>query len=245
MKTSDLIDLLATGASPAPRGVAARRLAPAAALGVLASAAGALTVLGPIPAELFADPGPWLKLAYAGALGLGAAWLAARLGRPVARIEGPVRALLLVLGLMALLGALTLLAAPPGGRLAALLGHSWQRCPLNVLALSLPALAGALWALRGLAPPSLGPRVWRRASWRGHSGPLVMPWPAPSCRPPSLPSGTASASGWPGPSALPWARWSCAGEGAADSARGLRCDRWSAPAALSAPGRPPAHLMRL
>jgi hypothetical protein len=152
MKTNELIDLLATGAGPTPRGVAARRLAPAAALGVLASMAGALTVLGPIPAELFADPGPWLKLAYAGGLAVGAAWLAARLGRPVARIDGPVRVLLLVVALMALLGALALLAAPPGGRLAALFGHSWQRCPFNVLALSLPALAGALWALRGLAP---------------------------------------------------------------------------------------------
>jgi hypothetical protein len=33
-----------------------------------------------------------------------------------------------------------------------MMGHSWARCPWVVLALSLPALAGALWALRGLAP---------------------------------------------------------------------------------------------
>jgi hypothetical protein len=152
MKTNDLIELLATGAGPAPRAVAARRLAPAAALGVLASAAGALVILGPIPAELFATPAPWMKLAYAGALAGAAAWLAARLGRPIARISGPVRALLLVVAAMVLLGALTLLATPGGARLATVLGHSWARCPFNVLVLSLPALAGALWALRGLAP---------------------------------------------------------------------------------------------
>jgi hypothetical protein len=152
MKTNDLIKLLATGAGPAPRAVAARRLAPAAALGVLASAAGALVILGPIPAELFATPAPWMKLAYAGALAGAAAWLAARLGRPIARISGPVRALLLVVAAMVLLGALTLLATPGGARLATVLGHSWARCPFNVLVLSLPALAGALWALRGLAP---------------------------------------------------------------------------------------------
>lgn len=152
MKTNDLIELLATGAGPAPRAVAARRLAPAAALGVLASAAGALVILGPIPAELFATPAPWMKLAYAGALAGAAAWLAARLGRPVARTSGPVRALLLVMAAMVLLGALTLLATPAGARLAAVLGHSWASCPVNVLVLSLPALAGALWALRGLAP---------------------------------------------------------------------------------------------
>jgi hypothetical protein len=32
------------------------------------------------------------------------------------------------------------------------MGHSWLACPRNVLGLSLPALAAALWALRGLAP---------------------------------------------------------------------------------------------
>jgi hypothetical protein len=32
------------------------------------------------------------------------------------------------------------------------LGHSWASCPTNVLLLALPTLAGALWALRGLAP---------------------------------------------------------------------------------------------
>ena len=152
MKTNDLIELLATGAGPAPRAVAARRLAPAAALGVLASAAGALVILGPIPAELFATPAPWIKLAYAGALAGAAAWLAARLGRPITRTSGPVRALLLVMLAMVLLGALTLLATPAGARLATVLGHSWASCPVNVLVLSLPALAAALWALRGLAP---------------------------------------------------------------------------------------------
>lgn len=152
MRTDELIDLLATGAGSSPRAVAARRLAPAAALGLSASVAGALLVLGPIPAELFATEAPWLKLAYAGALGAAAAWLAARLGRPAARTEGPARLLIGVVAAMALLGALAVLTAPADGRMATLLGHSWSRCPLNILVLSLPALAGALWALRGLAP---------------------------------------------------------------------------------------------
>jgi hypothetical protein len=152
MKTNDLIELLAAGSGPAPRAAAARRLAPVATLGVLASGAGAVAVLGPIPPELFATPVPWMKLAYAGALGTAAAWLVARLGRPVARTSGPQRALVLVVAAMGLLGALALIATPAGGRLAAALGHSWARCPVNVLLLSLPALAGVLWALRGLAP---------------------------------------------------------------------------------------------
>jgi hypothetical protein len=152
MKTNELIDLLATGAGPAPRWVEARRLLPMMALGVVASAAGALVLLGPIPAELFATPAPWITFAYAGGLAAAAAWLAARLGRPVPRTRAPLRGLLLVLGAMGLLALGTLFASPAGERLALVLGHSWSRCPVNVLALSMPALAGALWALRGLAP---------------------------------------------------------------------------------------------
>jgi hypothetical protein len=63
-----------------------------------------------------------------------------------------VRLLVVVVAAMALLGVFAVVAAPSGERMAAVLGHSWSRCPFNVLALSLPALGGALWALRGLAP---------------------------------------------------------------------------------------------
>jgi hypothetical protein len=152
VKTNELIDLLATGAGPAPRWVEARRLLPMMALGGIASAAGALAILGPIPAELFATPAPWIKFAYAGGLAAAAAWLVARLGRPVPRTRAPLRGLLLVLGVMGLFALFTLIVSPAGERLALVLGHSWFRCPVNVLALSLPALAGALWALKGLAP---------------------------------------------------------------------------------------------
>jgi len=53
---------------------------------------------------------------------------------------------------MAAIGAASLWAAPPGTRLAVLLGGSWSSCPWIVLALSLPALAATLHAMRGLAP---------------------------------------------------------------------------------------------
>jgi hypothetical protein len=56
---------------------------------------------------------------------------------------------------MAALGVAMLLATPSGERVAAVLGESWSRCPWRVFALSLPALAGALWAVRGLAPTRL------------------------------------------------------------------------------------------
>lgn len=155
MKTDEFIDLLATNAGPAPRTVAAKRLAPAVALGFAASAAVALALLGPIPATLYATAAPWLKFAYAGALAAVAAWLATRLGRPVPRLRGPALAVLAVLVAVAVVGVGALLATPVGARAAALLGHSFLVCPLNVFVLSLPALAAILRALRGLAPTRL------------------------------------------------------------------------------------------
>lgn len=152
MKTDELIQLLSRGAGPAPRGVAARRLGPAAVLGGLAAAALAALMLGWVPLALWSLPGPWFKLAYAGALALAAAWLAARLGRPVPRVGAPLAALAAVLVAALGVGLGSWWQTPAAERAAALMGHSALQCPWNVLGLALPALAVALWALRGLAP---------------------------------------------------------------------------------------------
>jgi hypothetical protein len=152
MKTDSLITLLAQGAGPAPRAVAARRLVPAAGLGLVLSAVAALWLFGPIPGAMLATPAPWIKMAYAAAMAAAAGWLTARLARPVARLSWPRGAVLAVVGAMLLLGAAALLNTPAPERSAALLGHSWLSCPWSLLGVSLPALALALWAVRGLAP---------------------------------------------------------------------------------------------
>jgi hypothetical protein len=152
MKTDLLIDMLARGAGPAPRALAARRLSPAAVAGLLVSGGLALAWFGAIPAQMFATAVPWTKMAYAGALALAAAWLTARLSRPAAPIDRPRRVTAVVVAVMAIVGGASLAASPPGARLDALLGHSWLSCPWSVLALSLPALAASLWAVRGMAP---------------------------------------------------------------------------------------------
>lgn len=152
MKTDALIDMLARGAGPAPRAVALTRFAPVVPLGIAASLAGAFTMLGPIPAAMYATPAPWIKLIYSGLLAVFAGWLAARLSRPVARLRAPALMSSLVVLTMLALGAFVLLTATPEARWEALLGKSWLACPWNVLALSLPGLAGGLLAARGLAP---------------------------------------------------------------------------------------------
>ncbi|MGE0430095.1 NrsF family protein [Hydrogenophaga sp.] len=155
MKTQSLIEMLAKGAGPAPQAPVLLRLAPVVALGLIASALFALVSMGPIPAVMWATQAPWLKLMYGACLALAAGWLTARLSRPVARTYWPVRAVLAVFSSILALGALTLVTSAPDQRMAALFGETWLSCPTNVVALSLPALAGALWALRGLAPTQL------------------------------------------------------------------------------------------
>lgn len=156
MKTDALIEMLARDAGPVPRALAARRLSPAAAAGLLVSALIAITWLGLIPAKMFATAVPWTKMAYAGALALAAGWWTARLSRPAAPIALPRRATVLVLLAMLVGGGVSLASTPAGSRLDALLGESWSTCPWSVLLLSLPALAGSLWAVRGLAPTRPG-----------------------------------------------------------------------------------------
>jgi hypothetical protein len=155
MQTESLIELLARGAGPAPRAVAARRLVPTAALGLAASAAAALAIFGPMPAWMWTTAAPWIKLAYGALLAVSAAWLLVRLVRPAVRPAASAWAPLAVVAAMVALGGLTLFGTPADQRLAGVLGQSWRSCPWTVLALSVPALAAILWALRDLAPTRL------------------------------------------------------------------------------------------
>lgn len=152
MKTEQLMDMLARDAGPAPRAVVARRLAPVVLLGVLSSSLLALWLLGPLPAERFLEPAPWIKLVYAAALGVGAGLLTSRLARPVARLFGPRILVITAIVAMLLMGAGALWLTPEDDRLTAVLGETWLTCPWTLMGFSLPALAGVLWAVRGLAP---------------------------------------------------------------------------------------------
>jgi hypothetical protein len=150
MKTSHLIAALSSGAGPAPRAVAARRLAPAAAAGVALAAAAALVAIGPAP--MLASAALWTKLGYTALLALSAGWLTARLARPASPTAAPWWLVVAVVAAMAGLGVASLIATPSGERVTYLLGYSNLQCPWKVFALSLPALGASLWAVRGLAP---------------------------------------------------------------------------------------------
>lgn len=155
MKTEMLIELLALNAGPAPRAVVARRLVPAMLMGLMFSSVIALLVIGPLPSVMFLTPAPWIKLAYAGALAAAAIALTARLARPLAQLKVLRLAVPVVVLAMVMLGSASLMAEPDEARMAAVLGQTWWMCPWMLMGLSLPALAGILWALKGLAPTRL------------------------------------------------------------------------------------------
>ena len=152
MKTDDLIVMLAAHAGPVPRAAVARRLAPATALGVLASVTLALLILGPVDDLALPGAGFWIKLGYAAAMGAAAAWLTGRLSRPGARSTGAALAVAGVVIALASAGLFSLLATETGERVSYAFGQSWAVCPWAVFGLSLPALVATLWAVRGLAP---------------------------------------------------------------------------------------------
>lgn len=155
MKTSELIGLLAQGAGPAPRVRPLRRLLPAMGGGVLAAALLSIGVLGLVPAHMVETPALWVKLGYSVLLAVAAAWLVARLALPLSHLRAPASSVSAVVVGMGLIGMAALWLAEPGERSAALLGSSWSRCPLIIPALAMPALAAALWTLRGMAPTRL------------------------------------------------------------------------------------------
>ena len=152
MKTDALINVLATGAGPAPRAPAARRLLPAALAGLALATLVAVVLVGLVPTAMFGRAPLWIKFGYTGLLAVAAGWWAARLSRPAAPTGPAWHAVCAVVGGMALLGALALLNTPDNSRMAYLLGKSWLFCPCGVFVLSAPALACVLWAMRGLAP---------------------------------------------------------------------------------------------
>ena len=155
MKTDDLITMIATQAGPAPKVSVTNRLVPAGIGGGLIAAAIVLGVLGLIPGDMFSEPGPWIKIGYASTLAITAGWLFARLGKPGASGKQATSAVVGVVIIMLMAGVLSYLGTPASERAAALLGHSWLVCPWAILALSLPVMAGAFWAMRGFAPTDL------------------------------------------------------------------------------------------
>jgi hypothetical protein len=154
METDKLIAMLASEAEPVAAGAVGRRYGAALGAGGAGAVLLMLAFLGIRPdlAQAARDPMFWVKLALPCALLAVAVVAATRLARPGVRVGRAAEALLVPIGAIWLLAAVSLFAAAPGSRLDLVLGKTWAVCPFNIAMLSLPAFAAAFWAMRGLAP---------------------------------------------------------------------------------------------
>lgn len=154
MKTDELVRLLAAGGGAVEAGAVSRRYALALGWGACASVLLMAILLG-VRDDLAAAarvPMFWVKLAFPATLAA-AAWVSAtRLSRPGRRLGGVVAALAAPVVVIALLAVAALASAQPGAREPLIFGDTWRTCPFNIALLSAPLFAGALWAMRGLAP---------------------------------------------------------------------------------------------
>ncbi len=157
MQTDDLIQSLSGDLKPTPRGAATARLALGLGAGAVVSTALMLLWLRPRPdlAEALGTSMFWMKFGYAALAGLLLALAASRLSRPGARLGGLALAVGLPFVLMATMGGMRLALAARETWHELLMGHSAHVCPWNILIIGLPLLAGAIWAIRGLAPTRL------------------------------------------------------------------------------------------
>ncbi len=157
MRTDDLVLALARGAQAID--VRAQRRGRAVALGIATAVAFALMVwwLGVRP-DLFYGldlPMFWAKEIFCVALAVGGLLTALRLARPgkallwaPALVAGPLLA-------MWVLAIVELLNAAPAERAGLLLGISWEECPYNIVALSMPIFIAFILVMKGMAPTRL------------------------------------------------------------------------------------------
>ncbi|NUQ17154.1 MAG: DUF1109 domain-containing protein [Sphingomonas sp.] len=155
--TEDLIRSLAADVKPLRRGAAQLRLA----AGIGAGAAVALVVLwlswrAPLSAVAYTGvPTFTMKLAYAATMAAATAILLLAAGRPGQRIGMRLLWLIVPPVLVAANAIMELAMTAPQFREAEWLGSTWQICILSTAGLSLPILAGIVWAFRRMAPTNL------------------------------------------------------------------------------------------
>ncbi|MFI4966226.1 MAG: NrsF family protein [Caulobacterales bacterium] len=157
MKTDELIQSLSADLPRVAPGAVARRIALGLGLGGAGSAVLMLAWLGPRPdlAQAVFTPMFWVKVGYAAATGLIAAVLLARMARPGARPGLLAAVAVAPFAAVVAMAVVRFAQAPPQSHHALLMGHTSSLCPWRILLIALPLLAGAVWAVRGLAPTRL------------------------------------------------------------------------------------------
>ena len=157
MKTDELIQSLSGDLAPVAPGAVARRIALGVGVGAVASAAVMLAWLGLRPdlAQAVSTPMFWMKFGYSALTGLFLAGVLTRLAKPAARPGALVALAVAPFAVVAIMALVRFNQAVPQARHDLLMGHTSSLCPWRILAIGAPVLAGAVWAVRGLAPTRL------------------------------------------------------------------------------------------
>jgi hypothetical protein len=157
LKTSELIDVLATASGPVRSGTVARTVVKGASAGFLGALVLMLALLGVRHdwPDALTLPMFWVKLAFAFSSCVGAAILTSRLGQPGRSTTAAVPVAVAPVVVIWLAALLMLVAAGTGTRTRLLLGSTWLACPWLIALISLPAFAAAMWVQRELAPVRL------------------------------------------------------------------------------------------
>jgi hypothetical protein len=155
--SEDLVERLVKDLRPVSPGVVVRRLGLGIVAGAVVSALLTVVLLGARPdmGQAVGAPMFWMKFAYTALIAVLALWACERLARPVGAAQGRIPWLLAPLMAMAVLAVWRLTQTAPDARAAMVMGHSAGLCPWFIFALSLPPLAGLIWAMRGLAATRL------------------------------------------------------------------------------------------
>jgi len=157
VETDALVQSLAAAPAPVATGAVARRVLLGLGLGVATSSCLMLAWLGVRP-DLSAAMGTgmfWVKFAYTVLTGLFLAAALIRLSRPGAKVGGLALAVVAPLILLVVMAIVRMARADPETRMSLMMGGSADVCPWRIFVIGLPVLAGAVWAVRGLAPTRL------------------------------------------------------------------------------------------
>jgi hypothetical protein len=157
VETEDLIRDLSADAAPVAPGAVGRRILTGLALGAATSSLLMIAWLGVRPdiGEAVATGMFWVKLAYTVLTGLFLTAALIRLSRPGARIGAFALAIAAPLAALVIMAAVRLMRADPEMRMPLMMGGTADVCPWRIFVIGLPVLAGAVWAVRGLAPTRL------------------------------------------------------------------------------------------
>lgn len=175
MKTDELIKLLATEASSTDRNNSRYHYLALLAISLLISFLMMYSFMGLLPylEEAVMWPKFWIKVAFSASLAVAGIVAIIRLSLPGHRLGYAWLGIALPITLIWSLASYVLISACEVDREDLLFGDTWTVCPLLIVMLSIPILAGTLRVLKEYAPTRIGLTGAASGLFSGAMGALI------------------------------------------------------------------------